>query len=199
MLGKEFFTRHPLACAAELIGCELVWDHCSGIIVETEAYTAIGDEACHTFSASRGAEVRGYPSGRDGLRLLELRRSLAAERAHQRTGGRRLRVDPRPRTPSRRAAHAGAPLAGRPDETVFRSRQTHAGARNSGDVPRVETCARIPSGRSTRDRRTWRHPRWWRMCASASRARRICRGVFSPPGSRHVSRRPTRAATAVAR
>lgn len=39
-----------MTCAHELIGCELVWDDCAGIIVETEAYAAQGDEACHTFA-----------------------------------------------------------------------------------------------------------------------------------------------------
>lgn len=48
-LGVDFFRRDPLTCARELIGCELVWNDCAGIIVETEAYTAVGDEACHTF------------------------------------------------------------------------------------------------------------------------------------------------------
>lgn len=64
MLAKEFFTRSPLACAADLIGCELVWEHCSGIIVETEAYAAVGDEACHTF-LRRGAQkfVDTHPAG----------------------------------------------------------------------------------------------------------------------------------------
>ena len=64
MLTQEFFTRHPLTCAAELIGCELVWEHCSGIIVETEAYAAVGDEACHTF-LRRGAQkfVDTHPAG----------------------------------------------------------------------------------------------------------------------------------------
>ena len=64
MLTKDFFTRHPLVCATDLIGCELVWDHCSGIIVETEAYAALGDEACHTF-LRRGAQrfVDIHPAG----------------------------------------------------------------------------------------------------------------------------------------
>lgn len=64
MLTREFFARHPLVCATELIGCELVWDHCSGTIVETEAYTALGDEACHTF-LRRGAQkfVDANPPG----------------------------------------------------------------------------------------------------------------------------------------
>lgn len=48
-LTRDFFQRDPRTCAAELIGCELVWDRCRGIVVETEAYSAEGDEACHTF------------------------------------------------------------------------------------------------------------------------------------------------------
>lgn len=50
MLRRSFFQRDPLTCARELIGCELVWNECAGIIVETEAYLAVGDEACHTFA-----------------------------------------------------------------------------------------------------------------------------------------------------
>jgi len=49
MLGKDFFRRDPLSCARDLIGCELIWGSCGGVIVETEAYNAIGDEACHCF------------------------------------------------------------------------------------------------------------------------------------------------------
>ena len=33
-----------------MIGTELVWQKCAGIIVETEAYLVENDEACHTFS-----------------------------------------------------------------------------------------------------------------------------------------------------
>ncbi len=50
MLDRAFFQRDPLTCARELIGCELVWKGCAGIIVETEAYAAVGDEAAHTFA-----------------------------------------------------------------------------------------------------------------------------------------------------
>lgn len=49
MLPRSFFARDPVTCAQELIGSELVWKTCSGIVVETEAYTATNDEACHTF------------------------------------------------------------------------------------------------------------------------------------------------------
>ena len=49
-LRASFFQRDPLLCARELIGTELVWEKCSGIIVETEAYLTLNDEACHTFT-----------------------------------------------------------------------------------------------------------------------------------------------------
>lgn len=55
-LATSFFQRDVLSVARDLIGVELVWNGCSGIIVETEAYAALNDPACHT--ASR-------PSARD--------------------------------------------------------------------------------------------------------------------------------------
>ena len=48
-VGVSFFGRDPVTCARELIGTELVWGECAGIVVETEAYHAQGDEACHAF------------------------------------------------------------------------------------------------------------------------------------------------------
>ncbi len=49
MIAREFFERSPLVCARGLIGAELRWGGCAGTVVETEAYDAAGDEACHTF------------------------------------------------------------------------------------------------------------------------------------------------------
>src|SRR3954469_4657506 len=49
MLSAKFFRRDPVTCARDLIGAELIWGRCSGVVVETEAYCAIGDEAAHTF------------------------------------------------------------------------------------------------------------------------------------------------------
>jgi DNA-3-methyladenine glycosylase len=46
----SFFKRDPLTCARELIGTELIWGECSGVVVEVEAYAAIDDEAAHTFT-----------------------------------------------------------------------------------------------------------------------------------------------------
>ena len=57
---RDFFRRAPAVCARELIGTEFWWDGCAGIVVETEAYSEIGDEACHTFfrpSARRFVEA----------------------------------------------------------------------------------------------------------------------------------------------
>jgi DNA-3-methyladenine glycosylase len=49
-IKTEFFQRDPLTCARELVGYELVWNGCGGVIVETEAYSVRNDEACHTFT-----------------------------------------------------------------------------------------------------------------------------------------------------
>ncbi len=49
LLKPSFFRRHPVECARELLGCELRWGVSAGVIVETEAYCEMGDEACHTF------------------------------------------------------------------------------------------------------------------------------------------------------
>lgn len=53
LLTGKFFERSPVICARELIGCEFLWHGCSGRIVETEAYLAIDDEACHTWTRPR--------------------------------------------------------------------------------------------------------------------------------------------------
>ncbi len=50
IIRTAFFRRDPIVCARELIGTELIWGSCVGKIVETEAYLAENDEACHTFS-----------------------------------------------------------------------------------------------------------------------------------------------------
>jgi DNA-3-methyladenine glycosylase len=108
-LGCSFFERDPLVCARELIGTELIWGKCSGIIVETEAYLTLNDEACHTFTRpSARAFVERNAAGaiyiymnygvhwmlnllckggaRSGLiliRALEPRRGLAAMKARR--------------------------------------------------------------------------------------------------------------------
>lgn len=65
LLRGEFFQSDPLTCARGLIGCEILWKGCGGIIVETEAYSVRDDEACHTFSRpSSRAFVAAHPPGR---------------------------------------------------------------------------------------------------------------------------------------
>jgi len=64
MIDRAFFQRDPVTCAQELIGCELIWDSCAGVIVETEAYAALGDEAAHTFfRPSARAFVEAHEAG----------------------------------------------------------------------------------------------------------------------------------------
>lgn len=63
-IPRAFFQRDPVTCARELIGCTLVWGDCAGVVVETEAYAAEGDEACHTWSRpSARAFVAAHPPG----------------------------------------------------------------------------------------------------------------------------------------
>src|ERR1700730_6263082 len=50
IVHASFFHGAPITCALELIGAELIWCDCSGVLVEVEAYAAIDDEAAHTFT-----------------------------------------------------------------------------------------------------------------------------------------------------
>lgn len=64
LLTTDFFQRDVVTVARELIGMELLWHGCSGIIVETEAYAVEGDEACHTASRPSAREfVQTRPPG----------------------------------------------------------------------------------------------------------------------------------------
>lgn len=64
LLPASFFERHLLEVAVELIGTELVWNGCSGLVVETEAYALEGDAACHTASRPSTRDfVARHPSG----------------------------------------------------------------------------------------------------------------------------------------
>lgn len=64
MIPREFFTQSPVECARALVGCELVWGGCSGIVIECEAYAAEDDPACHTFSRPSARDfVARHPAG----------------------------------------------------------------------------------------------------------------------------------------
>jgi len=106
VLSDIFFQVDPLRCAENLIGTELVWGKCAGMVVETEAYLVEGDEASHTFKrpSARAFVERNKPGAayiyfnygvhwmlnvlvkggpRDGLiliRAIEPRRGLAIMR-----------------------------------------------------------------------------------------------------------------------
>jgi DNA-3-methyladenine glycosylase len=61
---RDFFDRHHLDVAEDLLFCHLQWDGVSGRIVETEAYALEGDPACHTATRPSTREfVRRYPPG----------------------------------------------------------------------------------------------------------------------------------------
>lgn len=63
-LGRDFFQRDVLDVARDLVGVELVWNGCSGIILETEAYAVEDDPACHTATRpSARAFVKTQPPG----------------------------------------------------------------------------------------------------------------------------------------
>ncbi|MBE2282808.1 MAG: DNA-3-methyladenine glycosylase [Prosthecobacter sp.] len=63
-LKRDFFERDVLDVAHDLVGVELVWKGCSGIIIETEAYAVEDDPACHTASRPTAREfVRSKPPG----------------------------------------------------------------------------------------------------------------------------------------
>ena len=61
---RSFFQRDPVTCARELVGCTLRWGRCAGVIVETEAYAAVNDEACHTWTRPSARKfVATHPPG----------------------------------------------------------------------------------------------------------------------------------------
>lgn len=63
-LERSFFERDPVLCARELVGCTLGLGSASGIIVETEAYAAVGDPACHTWRRQVARDfVAQHPPG----------------------------------------------------------------------------------------------------------------------------------------
>jgi DNA-3-methyladenine glycosylase len=60
---EDFFEQDPVSCARRLIGCRFEWRGCAARIVETEAYDAAGDPACHTWfrPSARGFVARQRP------------------------------------------------------------------------------------------------------------------------------------------
>lgn len=64
LLPSAFFERDPRLCARELIGMELACGPCRGRILETEAYSEIGDPASHLFTRPSARDfARRHPVG----------------------------------------------------------------------------------------------------------------------------------------
>lgn len=63
-LNRRFFQQNVLECAHDLLGCELVWGECSGLVVETEAYAEHNDPACHTATRPSARKfIHDHPPG----------------------------------------------------------------------------------------------------------------------------------------
>lgn len=63
-LPADFFQQDPVTCARALVGCLVISGKCSGRIVETEAYSAENDDACHTATRpSARAFIAAHPPG----------------------------------------------------------------------------------------------------------------------------------------
>jgi DNA-3-methyladenine glycosylase len=62
-MTPEFYTRHAVEVAKDLLGKKLVFGKQSGIITETEAYRGADDEASHAFcgKTKRSAIMFGPP------------------------------------------------------------------------------------------------------------------------------------------
>ena len=55
-VDHSFFERDSLICSQDLIEATLTFNGLSGVVVETEAYRAEGDPACHTFFRKKARE-----------------------------------------------------------------------------------------------------------------------------------------------
>ena len=171
--GKEWRTRLSTLLSSNvtrsraLIGAELIWCDCSGILVEVEAYAAIDDEAAHTFTRpsarsfiernQAGAAyvyfnygmhwmlnvlVKGEANGFVLIRALEPRKGI--ERMQKRRGVndvKRLCSGPGKLTQA-------LAITGRHHETDLCADPQHCFARNANMVVDVVADARIGITRS---------------------------------------------------
>ncbi|BDS08985.1 putative 3-methyladenine DNA glycosylase [Oceaniferula spumae] len=64
MISREFYLQSPQAAAQKILGGTLSHGHTSGMIVETEAYSALDDQACHTYFRPKIRRfVEDHPAG----------------------------------------------------------------------------------------------------------------------------------------
>ena len=63
-LDHKFFRGSPVDCARGVVGATFIWHGCTCRIVETEAYAAEGDPACHTaFRPSARSFISNHQAG----------------------------------------------------------------------------------------------------------------------------------------
>jgi DNA-3-methyladenine glycosylase len=164
-LKPDFFERDVLTVAHDLIGVELEWQGCSGIIVETEAYAVEGDAACHTASRPSAREfVARQPPGtayvylnygmywlfnllvkggaQDGLvliRALEPRRGIGQMQERRR----KLKAQELCSGPGKLGKALG--ITGEHHGTIMagRGKPTACGLRAASEKPRVITDIRV--------------------------------------------------------
>jgi len=115
-LPRSFFARDALVVARALLGKTLIHGEAGGIIVETEAYIAPGDRACHAYGGRRTARteplfgeaghayiyliygmycclniVTGLPDEPQCVLIRALKPTLGVERMSARRGGCKIR------------------------------------------------------------------------------------------------------------
>jgi len=69
-LDADYFRQSPVDCARGLIGGLFEWEGAGGVIVETEAYAATGDAACHTAFRPSAREFLDHHSPGDAYVYL---------------------------------------------------------------------------------------------------------------------------------
>lgn len=178
LLDAAFFSRDVLVVARELIGVELQWRGCSGIIVETEAYAVEGDPACHTAHRPSARQfIREHPPGaayiylnygmywlfnlhvkggpRDGLVLVRALEPLQGLAVMQE---RRRQLPPRELCsgPGKLALALGIGAADHGLPLVGRSRPTGCGLRMPGHLSDTEVLTDVRVGISQAASFPWR-------------------------------------------
>jgi DNA-3-methyladenine glycosylase len=164
-LKPDFFERDVLTVAHDLIGVELEWQGCSGIIVETEAYAVEGDAACHTASRPSAREfVANQPPGtayvylnygmywlfnllvkggaQDGLVLI---RALEPRRGIGQMQERRCKLKPQELCSGPGKLGKALGITGEHHGTIMagRGKPTACGLRAASEKPRVITDIRV--------------------------------------------------------
>ena len=186
-LERDFYARSVHDVARDLIGCVVRHGETAGRIVETESYH-MDEPACHAYVGVTPRTADAVRPARARLRLLLLRRPLAAERGVRGRGRRGGRADPRARAGRRarrdaRAARRRARASTSAPGPASSPRRWASGSSLNGsslvDGP-IEVLAREPDARAAADR--------GRRAGRDHQGRRAARGASATPTAAHVSR-----------